>query len=161
MSGRCGPPPLGLFLSALAVGGVTASALSGSITRLGRPAVVMLCGAGTWGAALAAFGLMTDPWAGLGLLALAGAADAVSVISRSTIVQTRTPDALLGRVTAAEQIVGHAGPNLGNLRGGLVAGWSSGATALVSGGLLCLLAVTAVGATTPELRDGATPPDDR
>lgn len=58
-------------------------------------------------------------------------------------------------------IVGQAGPDLGSLRGGLVAGWSSGATALVSGGLLCLLAVTAVGATTPELRDGATPPDDR
>jgi len=41
---------------------------------------------------------MSNPWAGLGLLALAGAADTASVISRGTIVQTRTPDALLGRV---------------------------------------------------------------
>ncbi len=40
------------------------------------------------------------------------------MISRSTIVQTRTPDALLGRGTAAEQIVGQAGPNPGHLRGG-------------------------------------------
>jgi MFS family permease len=148
------PRTLGLFVSALAVGGVTASALSGSITRLGRPGLVMLWGAGTWGAALALFGLTTSPWTGLGLLALAGAADALSVLSRSTIVQTRTPDALLGRVTAAEQIVGQAGPHLGNLRGGLVAGWSSGVTALVTGGLLCLLAVTYVGTSTPELRDG-------
>jgi MFS family permease len=155
------PRTLGLFLSALAVGGIAASALSGSVTRLGRPGPVMLCGAGTWGLALALFGLMSNPWAGLGLLVLAGAADTTSVISRSTIVQTRTPDTLLGRVTAAEQIVGQAGPNLGNLRGGLVAGWSSGATALVTGGLLCLLAVGFVGATTPELRDGATPPDER
>jgi hypothetical protein len=91
------------------------------------------------------------------LLALAGAGDAVSVISRSTIVQTHTPDALLGRVTAAEQIVGKAGPNLGNLRGGVVAGWTSGAAALVSGGLLCLFAVLWVGARTPELRGGSVP----
>jgi hypothetical protein len=151
------PRTLGLFLSALAVGGITASALSGPVTRLGRPGPLMLCGAGIWGLALAAFGLARDPWTGFGLLVLAGAADAVSVISRSTIVQTHTPDALLGRVTAAEQIVGHAGPNLGNLRGGLVAGWTSGVTALVSGGLLCLFAVVCVGARTPELRGGSVP----
>ncbi|MDF3142559.1 MFS transporter, partial [Streptomyces sp. T21Q-yed] len=155
------PRTLGLFMSAVAVGGVTATALSGSLTRLGRPGLVMLCGAATWGTALALFGLTTSPWAGLGLLVVAGAADALSVVSRSTIVQTRTPDALLGRVTAAEQIVGQAGPHLGNLRGGLVAGWSSGATALVTGGLLCVLAVAYVGASTPELRDGAAMPDER
>jgi predicted MFS family arabinose efflux permease len=150
------PRTLGLFLSALAVGGLTASAMSGALTRLGRPGAVMLCTSGTWGVALLLFGLASDPWTGLGLLVVAGAADALSVVSRSTIVQTRTPDALLGRVTAAEQIVGQAGPSLGNVRGGLVAGWSSGATALVTGGLLCALAVAAVAATTPELRDGTS-----
>ncbi|MFJ9627716.1 MFS transporter [Streptomyces sp. NPDC091280] len=156
------PRTLGLFLSAISVGGITASAFSGAVTRLGRPGRVMLVGATTWGAALAAFGLMTNPWAGLACLALAGGADACSVVARSTIVQTHTPDALLGRVSAAEQIVGQAGPNLGNLRGGLVAGWSSGATALVTGGLLCALAVTGVAASTPELRAGAgVTPDER
>ncbi|MFB7336502.1 MFS transporter [Streptomyces adustus] len=153
------PGTLGLFLSALAVGGLLASAFSGAVTRLGRPGPVMLCASAGWGAALVLFGLTTGPWTGLGLLTLAGAADTLAVVSRSTIVQTRTPDALLGRVTAAEQIVGQAGPNLGNLRGGLVAGWTSGATALVSGGLLCLAAVAAVAATTPQLRAGATDGD--
>jgi hypothetical protein len=119
----------------------------------------MLCGAGTWGVALALFGLVDDPWTGLGLLAVAGGADSLSVVSRVTIVQTRTPDALLGRVTAAEQIVGQGGPHLGNMRGGLVAGWTSGATALVLGGMLCVLAVTYVGASTPELRDGVPSED--
>jgi MFS family permease len=151
------PRTLGLFLSAVAVGGITASAFSGPVTRLGRPGSVMLCGAAAWGGALALFGLTTSAWAGLGLLVVAGAADATSVVARSTIVQTRTPDALLGRVTAAEQIVGQAGPQLGNLRGGLVAGWTSGATALVSGGVLCLLAIAYVSASTPELRAKATP----
>ena len=146
------PRTLGLFLSALAVGGVTATALSGPVTRLARPGPVMLCASALWGVSLAVFGLTTSAWAGIGALVLAGAADAVAVLSRTTIVQTRTPDALLGRVTAAEAIVGQAGPHLGNLRGGLAAGWSSGAIALVTGGVMCLLAVTAVAATTPELR---------
>ena len=152
------PRTLGLVLSALAGGGVAATALSGPLTRLARPGPVMLCASATWGAALALFGVTTSAWAGLAVLTVAGAADAVAVVSRSTIVQTRTPDALLGRVTAAEQIVGQAGPHLGNLRGGVVAGWSSGATALITGGLLCVLAVGSVAATTPELRRTADEP---
>ena len=47
----------------------------------------------------------------------------------------------MGRVRRRQQIVGEAGPDLGNLRGGLVAGASSGPVALLSGGLLCLAAV--------------------
>ncbi|WP_217127688.1 MFS transporter [Streptomyces sp. AC558_RSS880] len=152
------PRTLGLFLSAIAIGGVLASALSGAVTHLGRPGLVMLFGAGVWGAALASFGVMSSPWVGLGLLVVAGGADALSVLSRTTIVQTRTPDALLGRVTAAEQIVGQAGPHLGNMRAGLVAGATSGAAALVTGGLLCVVAVLYVGVSTPELREGSPAP---
>lgn len=146
------PRTLGLFPSALAVGGVAATVFSGPVTRLARPGPVMLCASATWGAALALFGLTTSAWAGLGILALAGAADALAVLSRTTIVQTRTPDALLGRVTAAETIVGQAGPHLGNLRGGLLAGWTSGVTALITGGLMCVAAVGYVGVRTPQLR---------
>lgn len=153
------PRTLGLFLTAIAVGGVAASLLSGAMTRLSRPGLLMLGGATVWGAALALFGLSANPWVGLGFLALAGAADTVSVVSRSTIMQLHTPNAMLGRVSSAEQVVGQAGPDLGNLRGGLVASATSGAAALVSGGLLCVAVVVAIGATTPGLRrfakDGA------
>lgn len=146
------PRTLGLFLSAVAVGGVAASVLSGTFTRLPRPGLVMLAGSIAWGGSLTVFGLAPDPWVGLACLVLAGAADTVSVVSRGALVQLNTPDALLGRVAAAEQIVGQAGPDLGNLRGGLLAGVTSGAFALASGGLLCVLAVLLVGATTPGLR---------
>jgi ABC-type microcin C transport system duplicated ATPase subunit YejF len=43
------------------------------------------------------------------------------VVARGTIIRLHTPDAMLGRVSAAEQMVGVAGSNLGNLRAGLVA----------------------------------------
>ncbi|MEW2131521.1 MFS transporter [Streptomyces sp. NPDC005435] len=146
------PRTLGLFLTAIAVGGVSASLLSGTFTRSPRPGRVMLVASAAWGAALILFGLSADPWLGLAFLVVAGAADTVSVVARSTVVQAHTPRPLLGRVGAAEQIVGQAGPDLGNLRGGLVASVTTGTTALVSGGLLCVLAVVAVGATTAELR---------
>ena len=146
------PRTLGLFLSAIAVGGVAASVLSGVFTRRARQGVVMLVGATTWGVALTAFALAPDPWTGLGCLVLAGAADTVTVIARSTIIQLHTPDAMLGRVSAAEQIVGRGGPEVGNLRGGLVAAATTGTTALVSGGLACVALVTLVGAVTPGLR---------
>jgi MFS family permease len=146
------PRTLGLFLTSIAVGGVAASVFSGAFTRLRRPGLVMLCGSTAWGVSLALFGVAPDPWSGFAFLALAGAADTVAVVSRSTVVQLHTPNALLGRVAAAEQIVGRAGPDVGNLRGGLVAGLTSGTTALVSGGLLCVAAVALIARTTPALR---------
>jgi len=152
------PRTLGLFLTAIAVGGVAASLLSGTFTRLPHLGLVMLCGSATWGAALALFGLTSDPWAGLACLVLAGAADTIAVVSRSTIVQTRTPSDLLGRVSAAEQIVSQGGPDLGNMRGGLVADATSGRVALTAGGLLCLGAVALVAATVPGLRRTIVPP---
>lgn len=151
------PRTLGLFLTAIAIGGVIASLFSGAFTRLSRPGVLMLAGSAVWGAALALFGVMPNRWAGLSFLILAGIADTVSVVSRSTIVQLHTPDALRGRVAAAEQIVGQAGPDVGNMRGGLVADATSGVVALVSGGLLCIAAVVLIGATTPGLRHFVTP----
>lgn len=152
------PRTLGLFASAIAVGGVLASVFSGTFTRLPRPGLVMLAGSAAWGASIALFGISQNPWAGLAFLALAGAADTVSVVSRGTIVQLKTPDGLRGRVAAAEQIVGQAGPDLGNVRGGLVAAATSGTVALAGGGVLCLLAVVLVGAVTPELRKHVAEP---
>jgi MFS family permease len=146
------PRTLGLFLTAIAAGGVMASIVSGAFTRSARPGAVMLIGSAAWGGALALFGVAPNPLLGLCFLVVAGAADTVSVVSRSTIVQLHTPDELRGRVAAAEQIVGQAGPDVGNMRGGLVADATSGRAALVSGGLLCVAAVVLIDMRTPGLR---------
>jgi predicted MFS family arabinose efflux permease len=151
------PRTLGLFLTAIAAGGVIASILSGMFTRSTRPGAVMLVGSAVWGAAVALFGVAQNPWLGLSSLVLAGAADTVSVVSRSTIVQLHTPDELRGRVAAAEQIVGQAGPDVGNMRSGLVADATSGRAALLSGGLLCVAAVVLISMRTPRLRRFSTP----
>ena len=147
------PRTLGLFLSAIAVGGLLASTFSGTFTRMRRLGLVMLTGSATWGAALALFGVVPSAWLGLAFLVVAGAADTISVIARGTLVQSHTPNHLLGRVSAAEQIVGQAGPDIGNMRAGVVARLTSGPIALVSGGLLCLATVAAIAVTTRQLRE--------
>ncbi|MEV7678573.1 MFS transporter [Streptomyces sp. NPDC088341] len=151
------PRTLGLFLSAVAVGGITAGLLSGTVTRRRRGGLVQLTAAAVWGLALAGFGLAGPLWPALGCLALAGAADTVSVITRSALVQLETPDAYRGRVSSVEHVIGVAGPELGNFRGGLVASVTSASFSLVTGGLLATLAVAAVAAANGPLRAYRTP----
>ena len=83
---------------------------------------------------------------GLAFLVVAGAADTAAVVSRSTIVQLRTPDPCSAGWLPPSRSSGQAGPDVGNMRGGLVAGATSGTAALVSGGVLCLAAVALIGA---------------
>ncbi|MFE4826453.1 MFS transporter [Streptomyces sp. NPDC056672] len=151
------PRTLGLFLSAVAVGGITTGLLSGTVTRWRRGGLVQLTAAGVWGLALAGFGLAGPLWLALGCLAVAGAADTVSVVTRSTLVQLETPDAYRGRVSSVEHVIGVAGPELGNFRGGLVASVTSAPFALVTGGLCATLAVAAVAVANGPLRAYRTP----
>lgn len=150
------PRTLGLFLSAVGVGGMVASIFSGAFTRLARQGLVMLTASATWGVMLALFGVSLNPWVGLAFLVLAGAADTVAVVSRGAMVQMNTPNALLGRAAAAEQIVGRAGPDIGNMRAGLVAEATSGPVALVGGGVLCVAVVGLIAATAPGMRRFST-----
>ncbi|MET9019090.1 MFS transporter [Actinopolymorpha sp. NPDC004070] len=146
------PETLGLFFTAIAVGGVCAGAVSGRVTRSGRPGVVMLVTAAVWGVGLAGFGLAPYLWPGLGCLAVAGAADTFSVISRGSIVQLATPDSHRGRVSAVEHVIGVSGPDVGNFRAGLVGDLTSATFALVAGGLMCMAGVAGVAATNRSLR---------
>jgi MFS family permease len=150
-----GPETLGAFLSAIAVGGTIAGMLSGTITHAGRAGIVQLGAAATWGAALIGFGLVASWWPALLCLAVAGAADTVAVISRGALVQLATDDRYRGRVSSVEQVVGVAGPELGNVRAGLLASLTSAGFAVVAGGVLCVVGVAVVAMTHSTLRDFA------
>ncbi|NEB75263.1 MFS transporter, partial [Streptomyces sp. SID14478] len=151
------PRTLGLFLSAVAVGGITAGLLSGTVTRARRGGLVQLAAGVIWGLGLAGFGTAGPLWAALACLAVAGAADTVSVVTRSALVQWETPDAYRGRVSSMEHVIGVAGPELGNFRGGLVASATSASFSLVTGGLAAALAVGVVAAVNGPLRRYRTP----
>ncbi|MGH3657693.1 MAG: MFS transporter, partial [Micromonosporaceae bacterium] len=151
------PETLGLLTTAIAVGGVIASGLSGYATRGRRPGMVLI-GCGTvWGVSLAAIGITDQFVAVFGLLAVAGAADTWAVVSRGTVVQSLTPESHRGRIASLEYVVGVAGPQLGNLRAGLVAAGTSGGAALAIGGVTCVAGIGLVGALTPRLRRFTVP----
>ncbi|MFJ8464561.1 MFS transporter [Streptomyces swartbergensis] len=151
------PQTLGLFLSAIAVGGIAAGLLSGTVTRWRRSGLAQLVAAAVWGLALAGFGLAGQLWMALACLAVAGAADTVSVVTRSALVQLETPDAYRGRISSVEHVIGVAGPELGNFRGGLLASATSASFSLVTGGLSAVLAIAVVAVTNAPLRDYRTP----
>ena len=152
------PRVLGAFLSALAAGGLVVGLFSGGLTRIRRAGTVQLVAAGAWGLAVAGFGLAGSVWVALGCLVVAGAADSASVMVRGVLVQLATPDAFRGRVSSAETVVGIAGPELGNLRGGLVAALTSGPVALVGGGLAASVVVGWVALRNRALREYTLPP---
>jgi predicted MFS family arabinose efflux permease len=151
------PRTLGLFLSAVAVGGITAGLFSGTVTRLRRAGAVQLTAALVWGLALAGFGLAGPLWLALGCLAVAGGADTISVVTRGALVQLETPDAYRGRVSSVEHVIGMAGPEVGNFRGGLVASLTSAPVALVTGGLAGAVGVCVVALTNRPLRTYTLP----
>lgn len=145
------PETLGLFLAAIAVGGIGASALSGLVTAHPRPGVVQSGAAVAWGTALAAVGLVDGLLPTLIFLAAAGAADTTAVISRGTLLQLATTDNYRGRVSAVENVVGIAGPELGNFRAGTVASIASPEVSLTSGGILCVVAIATIAARNKPL----------
>jgi MFS family permease len=146
------PEILGLFTTAVAVGGVAASVLSGLATHRRRPGLVLLVCGTIWAVALGLVGLSGSLVVVLGLLAVAGGADTWAVVSRGTVVQSSTAAAYRGRVASLEHIVGTAGPELGNLRAGLVAAVTSGGASLAIGGVLGVVATGLIAVTTPALR---------
>lgn len=143
------PRTLGLLSTALAVGGLLGSTLSGPVRHVLRPGRAMLITGAIWGAALAGFGAVSNLPATLALLALAGAADVLSVVFRTTIVQLATPDSMRGRVGSTEVVVGSAFPQLGNFRAGMVAAATSPGLSAVIGGLAAVAGAGLIALTLP------------
>ena len=109
-----------------------------AVRKQGRAVLVAVT---IWGVAIAAFGLV--PWlaAGLVLLAIAGAADVVSAVFRSTILQLEAPESLRGRLSSIHTAVVTGGPRLGDFEAGAVAAVSTPQISVVSGGLGCVVGV--------------------
>jgi MFS family permease len=128
------PRTLGLLNAAVGVGGLLSAVLSGPVARVSRQGRGMLAGTMIWGAAIAVFGVTGSLAVALLMLAVAGAADTLTVTFRTAMVQAVTPDELRGRVSSVEYIIGTGGGPLGSVESGTVASLSAPAISAVSGG---------------------------
>jgi MFS family permease len=133
-----GARTVGFLYAAPYAGALVASLLSGWVGHVRRQGLGVCLAAAAWGLALVVFGYVDALWPALALLAIAGAADYVSAVLRSTILLTATPDALRGRVSGIEFAQVASAPSLGNLEAGVVASLTSLRFSVVSGGLACI-----------------------
>ena len=143
------PRTLGLFATAIGVGGLVSSALSGPVGSIVRQGRAMLYAVAIWGAAFAGFAVVRSLWLTIGLLAVAGAADTFTVIFRGTIVQQATPEELRGRVTAADYVVGAGGSQLGNLEAGALGSLTTPTISALTGGLTTVAGAVLIGLALP------------
>jgi MFS family permease len=143
------PRTLGLFTTAIGVGGLVSAAFSGPVSHVVRQGRAMLVTVAIWGAAFAGFAVVPGLWLTLGLLAVAGGADAFTVVFRGAIVAAVTPDRLRGRVMAADYVVGAGGGQLGNLEAGAVASLTSPVISALAGGLATIGAALVIGLALP------------
>lgn len=142
-----GEATVGLLFAAPGAGALLGALLTGWVARVRRQGRAVFVAVGAWGLAIAAFGLASWLPLGLLLLAVAGAADVVSAVFRNTVLQSRIPDNLRGRLSAVQISVVTGGPRLGDLESGTVAALAGPRFSVVSGGLACLAGVAVLART--------------
>jgi MFS family permease len=144
-----GAAGLGLLYAAPGAGAVVAALTTGWISRAPRLGRVIVVAIAVWGVAIIGFGFAPVLWVALTLLALAGAADSISAVCRTTIMQSIAPDDLRGRLTAVYFMVVVGGPYIGDLEAGAVAGAFSAQVSVVSGGVLSIAGLAAAALAFP------------
>lgn len=135
---------VGLLVAAPAVGAVLGGLFSGWLGRIHRHGLAVLLSVVAWGTAIAVFGLTRDLWLGLLFLALAGCADSISAVFRTTMLQSATPDDMRGRLQGVFIVVVAGGPRLGDFLAGSVADLASPVWAVFGGGVACVVTVALI-----------------
>jgi hypothetical protein len=160
-----GASTLGFLYAAPGAGALVGAVTTGWVRRVRRQGRAVIAAVLVWGAAITCFGLVRWLPAALVLLAVAGWADVISAVFRSTILQLTVPDALRGRLMGVQMAVVTGGPRIGDVESGAVAAAFSPGTAVISGGLACIGGALLLARMLPAFRrqeieaapDGAPP----
>jgi MFS family permease len=149
---RYGGASVGFLYAAPAAGALVMSLMLGWTKRVHRHGMAVGIAAACWGFAIIGFGFAGRLWLALLCLAIAGASDMISGVFRMIIWNQTIPDHLRGRLAGIELISYHTGPMLGNAESGIVATLFSIRTAVVSGGILCVVGTALLVLALPGFR---------
>jgi MFS family permease len=160
-----GPWGLGLLRSAPALGALSISIVLARSQLQRRVGPVLFASIAVFGLAAVVFALSTSLVLSMLALAVYGAADAVSVVIRHSLVQTRTPSDMLGRVMAVNFMFTGTSGTLGEFRAGAVAAAFGAFASVLAGGIGAILVALLWMRLFPELarvdsiqaRSGASP----
>jgi len=148
-----GASGLGVLRGAPAIGAATMGLLLIFVPIRRHAGRVLLTAVATYGILMIVFGINKDFRAAILILALSGAVDNISVVMRSTILQTHTPDAMRGRVAAVNSIFIASSNEIGAFESGLAAKLMGLVPSVVFGGSMTILVVAVVAMTLPKLRN--------
>jgi MFS family permease len=126
---------LGILRAAPAVGALVMAGMLARRTISRRAGPRMFGAVIVFGTATIVFALSRWFWLSLIALAILGAADAISVVIRSALVQLRTPDAMRGRVGAVNFLFINASNQLGAFESGTVAAFFGAVPSALLGGI--------------------------
>ena len=112
---------LGWLFAGISIGALVSGLSSGWVTRVDRQGAVVLGAIAAWGVAIIGFGFAPALWLAVLCLAVAGAADMVSAVLRTSMLQLAAPEEMRGRMQGVFIVVVAGGPRLGDLRAGALA----------------------------------------
>jgi MFS family permease len=148
---KVGPQGLGILRAAPAMG----SALMGLWLAHRAPfkragAALFVCVA-LFGMSMIGFALSRSFLLSIVLLAFSGMVDNVSIVVRSTLLQVLTPEDMLGRVAAVNQIFIGSSNEIGAFESGVAAKFLGTVPSVVFGGVMTLMVVAVTAWRIPEL----------
>ena len=123
------------------IGAILGSLLVIYTHKVKRKGVVVLYATLFYAFLLILFGWATSLWIGLFALIALGAADAVGMTMRQTIVQLTTPDHLRGRASAAHSLAAMSANGIGKWEVGYVSDVIGAGNTLVIGGFVSIIVV--------------------
>jgi len=147
-----GPRGLGLLRAAPAAGALMMSLTMTRFPLRRRAGLRLFVCVAIFGAGTIVFGLSRNLWVSLAALAIAGAADTISVIIRGSLLQLGTPPEMRGRVSAVNALFIGASNELGEFESGLTAQWWGAVRATVYGGIGALAIAGLWSVLFPRLR---------
>jgi MFS family permease len=153
---KVGPTGLGLMRAAPSIGALMMALTLAHLPAFKNAGRTLLLAVAGFGAATIVFGLSTSFWLSMLMLVLLGGLDNISVVIRSTLILTRTPDEMRGRTSAVNSIFIGASNELGGFESGLVAALFGPIISVVGGGVGTILVVLAIAKIWPEMREMKT-----
>jgi MFS family permease len=141
----------GYLSAAPAVGAVLIALVISQVKEIRRQGQIFLGSVIVFGLATVIFGATRSFIIAWLAIAVTGAADGVSTIIRNTIRQLQTPDHVRGRMTSVNQIFFQGGPQLGEIRAGVLAQLFGAPYAIISGGIGCIIGTLAIAWKWPHL----------
>ncbi len=138
---KTGPWALGLLRSSPAAGALLMSLFLSVRPLKGGVGKIMFRAVAVFGLVTMVFAVSRNFFLSLAALAVLGAADVISVVIRSSLVQLKTPDNMRGRVSAVNSLFIGTSNQLGEFESGVTAAWFGLVPAVLVGGAGTLLVV--------------------